>query len=101
MPNYDYICDACGDRFEAFHSMAAKPLTKCKKCGKSKLRRLISGGAGVLFKGSGFYQTDYRSKKYQESSKKDLPPPSKSKEKSAGDTSCGGGSCKQPDVCNP
>ena len=69
MPTYEYECKA-GHRFEKFQSMTAKPLRKCVKCGKA-VRRLMGGGAGVLFKGSGFYQTDYRSKSYQESAKKE------------------------------
>jgi putative FmdB family regulatory protein len=73
MPTYDYICESCGCRFEQFQSITAKPLRKCSKCGKNKLKRLIGAGAGVIFKGSGFYQTDYRSegyKKAQEGEKK-------------------------------
>lgn len=65
MPTYDYHCDACGHEFEEFQSITAKPLKKCPKCGKRKLRRLIGGGAAILFRGSGFYQTDYRSSAYQ------------------------------------
>lgn len=65
MPTYDYHCDACGHEFEEFQSITAKPLKKCPKCGKQKLRRLIGGGAAILFRGSGFYQTDYRSSAYQ------------------------------------
>jgi putative FmdB family regulatory protein len=60
MATYDYECTACGRAFETTHSMAAAALRKCPKCGKLKLRRLISGGAGVIFKGAGFYETDYR-----------------------------------------
>lgn len=73
MPTYEYECGACGHRFEKYQSMTEKAIKKCPKCGKSKVERLISGGAGVLFKGSGFYQTDYRSKGYKESAKKDVP----------------------------
>jgi len=73
MPTYEYECGACGHRFEQYQSMSDKPIKKCPKCGKAKARRMISGGAGVLFKGSGFYQTDYRSKGYKESAKKDVP----------------------------
>ena len=61
MPTYDYRCDACEHRFEEFQSMTQKPLRKCPQCGKNKLQRLIGAGAGVIFKGSGFYQTDYKS----------------------------------------
>ena len=73
MPTYDYICESCGSRFEQFQSITARPLRKCSKCGKNKLKRLIGAGAGVIFKGSGFYETDYRSegyKKAQEGEKK-------------------------------
>ncbi|MCH7559571.1 MAG: zinc ribbon domain-containing protein [Planctomycetes bacterium] len=65
MPTYDYICESCGGKFERFQSIIAKPLRKCPKCGKRKLKRLIGAGAGVIFKGSGFYQTDYRSESYK------------------------------------
>lgn len=60
MPTYDYRCDACEHRFEEFQTMSAKPLRKCPQCGKKALQRLIGAGAGVIFKGSGFYQTDYK-----------------------------------------
>ncbi len=65
MPTYDYKCDACDHTFEEFQSITAKPLAKCPACGKNKLQRLIGTGAGVLFKGSGFYETDYRSESYK------------------------------------
>ena len=71
MPTYDYECDACGHKFEKFHSMTAPSLKKCHKCAKLALRRLIGTGAGVIFKGSGFYQTDYRSDSYRQAAKKD------------------------------
>jgi len=60
MATYDYECTACGHVFEAMHGMTEPVLRKCPKCKKLKLRRLISGGAGVIFKGSGFYETDYK-----------------------------------------
>jgi len=61
MPTYDYECTKCGHKFEAFQQMSDKLLTKCPKCDK-KLRRLIGSGAGIIFKGSGFYATDYKKK---------------------------------------
>ena len=69
MPTYDYKCDACGATFEKFQSMSAEPIKKCPVCGKNKARRLIGTGAGLIFKGSGFYITDYRDSKYQEKAK--------------------------------
>jgi len=69
MPTYDYLCENCGDEFEHFQSITAKPLRKCKKCGKMKLKRLIGIGSGIIFKGSGFYQTDYRSDSYKADAK--------------------------------
>lgn len=71
MPTYEYICDACEHEFEEFQSMSAKHLKKCPACGKNKLRRLIGTGAGVIFKGSGFYETDYRSDSYSKDKKAD------------------------------
>ena len=60
MPTYDYECTKCGHSFDAFQSMSDSPLLKCPSCGKNSLRRLIGGGLGVIFKGSGFYVTDVR-----------------------------------------
>jgi putative FmdB family regulatory protein len=71
MPTYEYKCDACGNEFEKFQSMSSEPIKKCPKCGKNKVRRLISAGAGLIFKGSGFYITDYRDKGYNDSAKAD------------------------------
>lgn len=65
MPTYEYKCTACDHRLEKFQSMTDKPLRKCPECGKSTLERLIGTGAAILFKGSGFYQTDYRSESYK------------------------------------
>ena len=77
MPTYDYICDACGHEFEAFESIKADPQTVCPTCHEAKLRRKIGAGAAILFKGSGFYQTDYRSESYKEKAKADKPSESK------------------------
>ena len=74
MPTYDYRCDSCDHELEIFQSMSESPKRKCPACGRLKLRRMIGNGAGIIFKGSGFYQTDYRSKSYQqgaESAKKE------------------------------
>jgi len=73
MPTYDYICDACGHEFEAFESMKVDSQTVCPKCHEVKLRRKIGAGAAILFKGSGFYQTDYRSQSYKAGAKADKP----------------------------
>ncbi|HEY2586785.1 MAG TPA: zinc ribbon domain-containing protein [Tepidisphaeraceae bacterium] len=71
MPTYEYHCDACGHKFERFQSMTAEPIKQCPKCKKNKARRLIGTGAGLIFKGSGFYITDYRSEGYKEKAKAD------------------------------
>ncbi|PYJ07778.1 MAG: FmdB family transcriptional regulator [Verrucomicrobia bacterium] len=80
MPTYEYVCTKCGLQFEKFQPISAKPLKVCpeelcgqKRWGKGKVKRTISAGAGLIFKGSGFYATDYRSEKYKEAAKKDAP----------------------------
>ncbi len=65
MPTYEYICESCGHKFEQFQSIKARPLRKCPNCSKQSLQRLIGAGAGIIFKGSGFYETDYRSESYK------------------------------------
>ena len=70
MPTYDYECDACGHKFELFQSISAPVEKKCPECGKLKLRRLFGTGAAIVFKGSGFYQTDYRSDSYKKAAEK-------------------------------
>ncbi|HXJ58433.1 MAG TPA: zinc ribbon domain-containing protein [Verrucomicrobiae bacterium] len=78
MPTYEYVCGKCGHEFEKFQPMAARPLTVCprelcarKTWGRGKVKKVISAGAGLIFKGSGFYITDYRSEKYKEAAKKE------------------------------
>ena len=71
MPTYDYICDSCGHEFEAYESIMADPRTDCPECKLPKLRRKIGPGAAILFKGSGFYQTDYRSESYKKAAEAD------------------------------
>ena len=82
MPTYDYSCQKCGQNFEAFQSMRDEPFRQCPKelCrlpkwGHGKVKRLLGTGAGLIFKGSGFYSTDYRSPSYKEAAKKDAPAP--------------------------
>ncbi|MDF3130352.1 zinc ribbon domain-containing protein [Kiritimatiellaeota bacterium B1221] len=75
MPTYDYECQECNHQLEAFHAMSAEPLKDCPACGKPALKRLIGTGAGVIFKGSGFYQTDYRSDSYKKSAAADSSKP--------------------------
>src|ERR1700722_12295077 len=71
MPTYDYVCDACGHKFEHFQSISEALLKKCPQCKKLKLRRLFGTGAAIMFKGSGFYQTDYRSDSYKKAASAD------------------------------
>ncbi|UYV12556.1 MAG: zinc ribbon domain-containing protein [Phycisphaera sp.] len=73
MPTYDYRCNACDHEFELFQSMSDSVKRTCPKCGKRKLERLIGTGAALLFKGSGFYETDYRSESYKKDQKADKP----------------------------
>ena len=80
MPTYDYECQACGHSFEKFQPITSKPSRKCPSCAKLKAKRLIGTGAGIIFKGSGFYQTDYRSASYKEAAKKDTPDTKDAKE---------------------
>ena len=72
MPTYEYVCEKCDHEFEIFQSIKADPLTDCPKdkC-KGKVRRMIGTGAGIIFKGSGFYETDYRSESYKSGAKKE------------------------------
>lgn len=84
MPTYEYECQKCGKTFEIFQSMKDEPLKTCpdKKC-KGKIKRLIGTGAGLIFKGSGFYITDYRSDSYKQSAKKDSAAGGESKSSSS------------------
>ncbi len=71
MPTYDYICDACGHEFETYEPITSNPRTDCPECKELKLRRKIGAGMAILFKGSGFYQTDYRSESYKKAAQAD------------------------------
>src|SRR4051812_29532101 len=105
MPTYDYLCQKCGQTFEAFQSMRAEPFAECPKelCrrpkwGHGKVKRQLGTGAGVIFKGSGFYSTDYRSPSYKEAAKKDSPAPAASTgEKSSGGKEAAPSSTSQPE----
>lgn len=98
MPTYEYLCDSCRHGFERFQPITAPPIRVCPECGRRSVRRLITGGGGVIFKGAGFYQTDYRSKTYLEAVKKETP----EKKKSSSETpACGPSACKQPEACYP
>ncbi len=71
MPTYDYKCEKCDHRWEMFQQITADPIRKCPACKSSKAKRVIGPGAGILFKGSGFYQTDYRSESYKKGADSD------------------------------
>ncbi len=89
MPTYEYVCDACKHAFEKFHSMKDDPIRKCPECGKLKVRRLLGSGGGIIFKGTGFYQTDYKSSGTSKDSKKDSSACS-GEPKSCAKPDCGG-----------
>jgi putative FmdB family regulatory protein len=99
MPTYEYNCEKCGKNFETFQSMrdeayrtCPKELCQQKRWGKGKVKRLLGTGAGLIFKGSGFYSTDYRSKSYQEGAKKEAPQTSSGDKAAAAKESSGGNS---------
>jgi len=98
MPTYEYECRKCGHHFEEFQMMTDPPIKVCPKCKSRRVKRLIGAGAGILFKGKGFYTTDYRSDAYRESAKqetsksseKDSKSPSKESKPAASDAAGGG-----------
>jgi putative FmdB family regulatory protein len=97
MPTYEYSCEKCGKNFDVYQSMRDEPFRECpqQQCrlpewGHGKVKRLLGTGAGIIFKGSGFYITDYRSSSYQEAAKKDAPP-STTSDKPAATKESGGG----------
>ena len=83
MPTYDYLCKKCDHEWELFQSITAKPIRKCPECGKLKAERQIGTGAGIIFKGSGFYQTDYRSDSYKKAAAADKKKPEKAESSSS------------------
>jgi len=97
MPTYEYKCSACGFEFEKFESIKSKPSKKCPHCGKNRAKRLIGTGAGLIFKGSGFYITDYRSEAYKSDVKAhsgESTPAKESKETAASGGAAGDGKAK-------
>jgi putative FmdB family regulatory protein len=99
MPTYEYKCSNCGHKFEKYQSITAAPIKVCPSCGKRTAQRLIGTGAGVIFKGSGFYTTDYRSDSYKERAKSD-----KESAKPAAETSTaasGNGQSNKSDSAKP
>ena len=84
MPTYGYLCESCGCEFEQFQPITAKPIRKCPKCSRNSVKRLIGCGSGVIFRGSGFYQTDYRSESYKKSEESQR----KTAEKDKNETKC-------------
>ncbi|MGE0433232.1 MAG: FmdB family zinc ribbon protein [Planctomycetota bacterium] len=114
MPTYEYACRACGHRFEQFQSIKADPIRECPACHEERVERLISGGSGLLFKGSGFYQTDYRSDSYKagekgekggsekagDKSEKPAATPAPAPAPASGDSSSGGSTSAAPTTTN-
>jgi putative FmdB family regulatory protein len=100
MPTYEYECSKCGHRFEKFQTMGAELLRKCPKCKRAALKRLVGGGAGLIFKGSGFYITDYRKKAAGKADGAEAKPAAEPKAgaeaKSGGDTKAGGSPAPAP-----
>lgn len=104
MPTYDYVCDACGHSFELFQGIKENPKKKCPECGKSKLRRLFGTGAAIVFKGSGFYQTDYRSDSYKKQAAADKPSSGNSESKSdskSSESKSSGGTAEKSSKAKP
>jgi putative FmdB family regulatory protein len=97
MPTYDYHCDACEHEFELFQSIKAEPEKKCPECGKNKLRRLIGPGAALVFKGSGFYKTDYRSESYKKAAAAEKSSNSSSSSTASKDSNGSKSSAKSPE----
>jgi putative FmdB family regulatory protein len=96
MPTYEYRCEACGHRFEQLQSITAAPLKECPVCKKRALQRLLGAGGGLIFKGSGFYQTDYRSESYKKAAEAE-----KASSGSTGESQATGGKSGQKTASRP
>lgn len=97
MPTYDYECRQCQHKWEVFQRITAKPLRKCPECGKLSARRVIGPGAAILFKGSGFYQTDYRSDSYRKAAEADKKASEPAKSEGESNSSSKSESSKKPE----
>lgn len=86
MPTYEYLCEKCDHEFEQFQSITARSLRRCPNCKQNGLKRLIGSGSGIIFKGSGFYQTDYRTENYKQAQKKEKSKSDAKKEKAQAKT---------------
>lgn len=86
MPTYEYKCSGCEKVVDIFQSITAKPIKKCPECGKLKLKRMLGMGAGLIFKGSGFYQTDYRSEGYKKAAEGEKPAAASEKKEATAET---------------
>ena len=99
MPTYDYECSVCDHTFEVFQSISEPVKKKCPQCGKPKLRRLFGTGAALLFKGSGFYKTDYRSESYKKGAEADKKKPDSAASDSKKSADSKPTSKKEPATC--
>ena len=97
MPTYEYECNACGHKMEEWQTITAPPLKKCPECGKNKLQRLLGTGGAIIFKGSGFYITDYRSEGYKQAAKSDSGESSTASKSESPDSSTPSQSGNKPD----
>ena len=97
MPTYDYVCKTCDHKWELFQSIKASAKRKCPECGKMTAKRVIGPGAGIIFKGSGFYQTDYRSSAYKKAAEADKTAEKKSQESSESKSTTDSKSKTKPD----
>src|SRR5438874_10368210 len=101
MPTYDYKCTACGHTFDELQSFNEPPLTKCPACKKNKLARLFGGGGAIIFKGSGFYETDYRKDTYKKAAEADAAPAANGKAETKSDAATTSEGAKPAEAAAP